>query len=112
MKTRLNLKVLRTIACFVTIFALMCGSAWAQWVKVPAAAIPQSNGKPNLSAPAPKLSNGTPDLSGIWEPPSPPKYLRNLAADMKPEDVPYQPSFVIVVNSSLPCRTPVAMSEG
>ena len=91
MKTRLNLRILRAIACFVTIFILMCVSAWAQWVKVPPAAIPQSNGKPNLSAPAPKLPNGTPDLSGIWEPPSPPKYLRNIAADMKPEDVPYQP---------------------
>ena len=64
--------------------------AVAQWTKVPAAAIPGTpDGKPNLAAPAPRLPDGKPDLSGIWN--SPTKYLRNLASDLKPEDVPFQP---------------------
>ncbi len=41
----------------------------------------------DLSAPAPRTPDGKPDLSGIWEPPAPPKYLRDLAADLKPGDV-------------------------
>ena len=62
-----------------------------QWVKAPPTAVPKGpDGKPNLTAPAPRLASGRADLSGIWEPLSP-KYLRNLAADLKPEDVPFQP---------------------
>src|SRR5262245_46278164 len=69
---------------------LMSGAVLAQWGKVPPAAIPRTpDGKPNLAAPAPRLPDGKPDLSGIWN--SPTKYLRNLASDLKPEDVPFQP---------------------
>jgi hypothetical protein len=68
----------------------MCGSVFAQWAKVPPTAVPRApDGRPNLSAPAPRLPDGKPDLSGVWNPP--PRYLRNLAADLKPEDVPFQP---------------------
>ena len=39
----------------------------AQWLRYPTAGIPRlPNGQPNLSAPAPKSSDGTPDLSGVW----------------------------------------------
>src|SRR5262249_49738044 len=56
----------------------------------PAAAIPRtSDGKPNLSAPAPRMADGKPDLSGVWEPNG--KYVQNLAADLKPDEVPFQP---------------------
>jgi hypothetical protein len=62
----------------------------AQWTKIPQTGIPQTaDGKPNLSAPAPRLPNGKPDLSGIWEPMEN-KYVRNIAADLK-EEVPFQP---------------------
>jgi hypothetical protein len=78
------------------IAAVLCAAltpAFAQWenVKTP---------KPNLSAPAPRATDGKPDLSGMWwNPPGPgpantgvpPKYLNNIAADLKPEDVPMQP---------------------
>jgi len=65
--------------------------ASAQWVKVPPLPVPAGpDGKPNLTAPAPRASDGHPDLSGIWETVST-KYLNNLAADMRPEDIPYQP---------------------
>src|SRR5438445_5748299 len=64
--------------------------AHAQRLKVPPAKVPRTaDGKPNLSAPAPRLPDGKPDLSGIWEPANN-KYVQNLAADLKPEDVPYQ----------------------
>src|SRR5439155_8575922 len=73
------------------LLSLMCRPVHAQWTKVPAAAIPRTaDGKPNLSAPAPRLPDGRPDLSGIWEP-NGGRYVQNLAADLKPDDVQYQP---------------------
>ena len=64
--------------------------AGAQWLNYPTAGIPRTaDGKPNLSAPAPKLAGGTPDLSGIWIVPGL-KYLINIAADLKPGEVPFQ----------------------
>jgi len=81
---------MRTLLQF-TIMALICSPAFGQWVKVPPAGIPLTpDGKPNLSAPAPRLPDGKPDLSGIWNPPPPPGYLRDLARDLK-EEVPFQP---------------------
>src|SRR5262245_41609106 len=70
----------------IELIVLTCVSVEAQWVKVPAAAIPRtSDGKPNLSAPAPRMADGKPDLSGVWEPNG--KYVQNLAADLKPDEV-------------------------
>src|ERR1041385_8410413 len=47
----------------------------AQWVKLPLAGTPRTaDGKPNLSAPAPRAVDGHVDLSGIWlrvRPPAP-----------------------------------------
>jgi len=63
----------------------------AQWLKLPDKGIPRTkDGKPDLTAPAPKKADGKPDLSGIWQVAGP-KYLQNLAADLKPDDVPMQP---------------------
>jgi len=81
---------MRTIAASLIILSVICVPVAAQWLKIPPAVPPGPDGKPNLIAPAPRLPDGHPDLSGIWEPASP-KYLRNLAADLKPEEVPYQP---------------------
>jgi hypothetical protein len=71
---------------------LFCGAeVWAQWVNVPKGSIPRTpDGKPNLAAPTPKLRDGKPDLSGVWEP-NGNKYVRDIAADLKPGDVPFQP---------------------
>jgi len=66
-----------------------CSPAGAQWLHYPTRGIPRTpDGKPNLSAPAPRKPNGQLDLSGIWLVPGL-KYLINIAADLK--DVPFQP---------------------
>jgi hypothetical protein len=44
------------------------------------------DGKPDLSAPAPKLPSGAPDLSGIFVPEY--RYFQNLAADLGLQNVP------------------------
>jgi hypothetical protein len=62
----------------------------AQWAKVPSPSIPRRpDGRPDLSAPAPRLPDGRPDFSGIWSPPT--GFLRNLALNLKPDEVQFQP---------------------
>jgi hypothetical protein len=63
----------------------------AQWLTRKAPGVPRTaDGRPNLSAPTPLAPDGKPDLSGIWEP-NGLKYLQNVAADLKPDEVPFQP---------------------
>ena len=65
--------------------------AVAQWINYPTPGTPRlPDGKPNLSAPAPRAADGKPDLSGVWRGAGP-LYRFNIAQDLKPEDVPYQP---------------------
>jgi hypothetical protein len=61
------------------------GFALAQWFHVPGGST-----KPDLSAPAPHKADGKPELAGLWQVPGP-KYLLNLAADLKPGDAPMLP---------------------
>ena len=64
----------------------------AQWLHYPSKGIPRSaNGKPDLNAPAPRTADNKPDLSGIWQAAQTPRYLFNIAADLKPAEVPFQP---------------------
>ncbi|MEO8052904.1 MAG: hypothetical protein ABI833_21035 [Acidobacteriota bacterium] len=103
------------------LLALLSTGVPAQWLNFPTPGTPRTpDGKANLSAPAPRASDGKPDLSGVWmhEPTSvaevkrifgnafdadiqlaPPgmeigtqhKYAFNIFAGLKPEEVPMRP---------------------
>ena len=62
----------------------------AQWLSVRTPNIPRlANGKVNLAAPTPKAADGHPDFSGLWEPET--RLLQDIAADIGPNAVPFQP---------------------
>jgi hypothetical protein len=101
---------------------LLAGGACAQWVNYPSPGTPRTrDGKPNLSAPAPRAFNGKPDLSGLWHVQPTPreemtrlfgadlikaadatsvpgmeletisKYALDILVDVKPENTPMRP---------------------
>ena len=104
----------RYIISILVFGAVSCASA--QWLNYRDPQTPRTkDGKPNLSAPAPRM-NGKPDLSGVWQvEASPPeemtrlfgdlstfavpaddprtfsKYFINILADFKPEEAPMRP---------------------
>jgi hypothetical protein len=76
----------------------LCWPLSAQWLRLPDKAIPRKgDGTPDLTAAAPKKTDGKPDLSGIWLSQGA-KYLINLAADLKLEDLQMQPWAEALVN--------------
>jgi hypothetical protein len=71
----------------VAVALALSAAVSAQWLNQPTAGLPRkADGKPDLSAPAPRAPDGKPDLSGLWTKISP-KYSRNIAADLKPDEV-------------------------
>jgi len=81
------------LAAALALATLLGGPAPARaqwWLDVPDTMPRTPTGEPDLAAPLPRRSDGTPDLSGIWEP-NENRYSRNLAADLDPADVPFQP---------------------
>jgi hypothetical protein len=102
----------------ILLFALFSTGAFAQWLNYSVPGTPRTrDGKPNLSAPAPRALNGKPDLSGVWhvqptgmaemkrlfgeradatdvpgmELDTISKYGINILQDFKPEDSPLRP---------------------
>jgi hypothetical protein len=82
----------------VTLAALVVGwagmaTAHAQWEPFKDKNMPRTpDGKVDLTAPPKKAADGKPDLSGFWMPDgSGVRHLMNLAADMKPGEVPLTP---------------------
>ncbi len=108
-------------------------AADAQWLNVPTPGTPRTkDGKPNLSAKAPRLA-GKPDLSGVWQVEPPPKgeiqrmlgvdltvglvpgdpidtfskYFFSILADFKPEQSPLRPEAAALMrNRSKGAETP------
>ena len=70
-----------------TALVLLPVSLCAQWLDWRTPGIPRTaDGKPNLTAPAPKMPDGRPDLSGMWQP-EPNPYRFNLIQDLKDEGI-------------------------
>ena len=68
------------------------GVASAQWDPYPWKRVPRTaDGKVDLKAPTQRTPYGKPDLSGFWMPEDQVKYLLNLAADMKEQEIPLTP---------------------
>jgi hypothetical protein len=71
-------------------FVLCAGPASAQYLKHPDPRIPRTaDGKANLAAPAPRLPDGKPDLSGLWNA-ADGRFLTNIARRAG-FDAPFQP---------------------
>lgn len=101
----------------IAVILLMEFPAWAhaQWLNYPEARTPRTkDGRPNLSAPAPRM-NGNPDLTGVWRAPGETaaewkqvlgphgldlqidleyasRYAVNILADFKPGEEPLRPA--------------------
>src|SRR5215470_6382090 len=67
---------MKRCSLLILVLAFFSAPLCAQWTKVPPARIPRT-------------ADGKLDLSGVWEPAAN-KWIRNLAADSKPEDIPFQ----------------------
>ena len=86
----------RPLLLAFTAFAILtAATSYAQWPRIASPKLPRTpDGKVNLQAPTPRAADGHPDLSGLWEmypEVGMPKLLLNLAADLKPGDVSFQP---------------------
>jgi hypothetical protein len=95
--------MLKTTVVSAILVAALSASASAQWPLHPQPGVPRGpDGKPNLTAPAPRTAEGKPDLSGNWirfddpepagSPPDRPPLVRggNAGAGFK-DGLPFQP---------------------
>jgi hypothetical protein len=70
-----------------TALFLLPVSLFAQWLDFRTPGIPRTaDGKPNLSAPAPKTPYGKPDLTGVWRPDANP-YFYDVIQELKDEAI-------------------------
>src|SRR5215469_10062105 len=84
-----GLAALRLILVVLAIMWTLPETAMAQWDPFPWKNMPRTpDGKIDMKAPPRRMADGHVDLSGFWMPDDNVKHLLNLAADMKPEDIP------------------------
>ena len=77
--------------CLMTALAA-AAPAHAQWPSYPWKNMPRTaDGTIDMNAPPRRTADGKPDLSGFWMPVGVVRHLLNLAADLKPGEVPLQP---------------------
>jgi hypothetical protein len=123
------LPVMRTLIAIMLAGGLTY--AHAQWLNYPDARTPRTkDGKPNLTAPAPRL-NGKPDLSGLWQAEKTPareyesvlgkefsalqvdtyditKHVLNVFWGLKPEEEPLRPEGVAIMKQRSTLQYPHA----
>ena len=90
MSTRLAQSSARLVCAGFATLLLLSGAASAQWLQHPDPRTPRTpDGKPNLTAPAPRMADGKPDLGGLWNAVDG-RYLTNLG-NRAGITVPFQP---------------------
>ena len=78
-------------SCWPVFLILSMAPLQAQWINYPTKGAPRTkDGKVDMTAPAPRDKDGHADIAGTWLP-NGLKYLINIAADLKPDQVPFQP---------------------
>ena len=83
-----TMKAQRTVLATISALVLLSGALEAQWVSRKTPGIPRlATGEPNLTAPAPRLPDGHPDLGGIWDVGNM-FYFHDLARGLKGDDAP------------------------
>src|SRR3979409_2266455 len=89
------------LAALVVVSAIPV-AAWAQGEPYPWKNVPRTaDGKVDLNAPARRMPDGKPDLSGFWMPEHPVKHPLTPAADCKPEDAPLHPGARALYNERI-----------
>src|SRR5436190_17365016 len=92
----------RMLLLVVAIVWAVPSTAEAQWEPYPWKNMPRTaDGKVDLNAPPRKTSDGKIDLSGFWMPADNVRHLLNLASELKPEEVPLQPSARALYNERI-----------
>jgi len=82
----------RTIIAAAAVVVSFAPVVHAQWPSYPWKNVPRTaDGKIDMKAPPRRTADGHVDLSGFWMPLNRVKHLLNLAADLKPGEVPLQP---------------------
>jgi hypothetical protein len=72
----------------VIVLCVLATPLSAQWLHHPTPGLPRTtDGKPNLTGPAPRTPDGKPDLTGLWQRTNNQRYRRNIASDLKTDEV-------------------------